>query len=51
MGMLEYSKRILKKVYFDKALFMKELIKAFDYLDKDEKVEFKKWCLEEFTTK
>lgn len=49
MRNLKYRKRILKKVFFNKELFMKELIKTFRYLSSDEKIEFRKWCLQEFT--
>ena len=51
MRRLEFTKRILKKVYHDKKLFMIELVKAFKYLSREEKKEFKQWSLQEFDSK
>lgn len=46
--MLEYCKKILSKVSFDKNLFEKELVKAIQkLLDKELKV-LKKWCYKKF---
>ena len=46
--MLDLSKQILTKVSFDKSLFRKELIKAYQLLVWDEKVMLKFWCLSTF---
>ena len=46
--MLRYCMEILKKVSFDKALFNKELCKAFRWLDKKERAILKKWCIRKF---
>ena len=48
MQMLEMSKLILQKVSFDKQLFTKELRKAVRWLQPDEKMILKVWCLTTF---
>lgn len=47
--MLEYNKQILQKVSFNKALFVKELKKGFQYLNDTEKNIFKKWCIKQYS--
>ena len=47
--MLEYSKNVLSKVSFDKALFEKELIKAIKKLVEQELKALKKWCYKKFS--
>ncbi len=42
--MLEFKKRILKKVCFDLHLFEKELVKATKWLSADELLELQQWC-------
>ena len=42
-SMLEYSKFILLKMTFDRKLFMKELRKAFRYLNRDERRQLISW--------
>lgn len=47
--MLELSKKILKKVSFDKLLFQKELKKALKWItDAEEAKMFKEFCIKEF---
>jgi hypothetical protein len=46
--MLDFSKEILTKVSFDKLLFKKELRKAMRCLSRDELVQFRHWCMENF---
>ncbi len=46
--MLEYNKLILTKMSFDQALFAKELAKAIDYMQTDERILLKDWCYQEF---
>lgn len=47
--MLELTKKILKKVSFDSALFQKELNKALKWItDAEEMQGFKEWCIVEF---
>lgn len=46
--MLEYTKKILTKVSFDKSLFRKELLKAVRWLKKDELQMLKMWCITTF---
>lgn len=48
MQMLEMSKLILQKVSFDKQLFAKELKKAVLWLQPDQKLMLKVWCLTTF---
>ena len=47
--MLDFSKKILKKVSFDKTLFKKELAKSIRWLSKKEIVALKIWALTSFT--
>lgn len=47
--MLEYVKTILLKVSFDSGLFEKELRKAFGYIRKEEMLQLKQWCYENFS--
>jgi hypothetical protein len=46
--MFELSKNILQKVSFDKALFRKELSKAINWLNPEEKGLLIVWCLSTF---
>ncbi len=46
--MLEYTKKILTKVSFDRSLFRKELSKAVRWLGKDELRMLKVWCITTF---
>ena len=46
--MLEYTKKILTSVSFDKTLFRKELSKAVKWLKKDELRILKVWCITTF---
>lgn len=47
--MLEFSKKILQKVSFDKFLFEKELRKALKWMKKEEeKLALKTWALATF---
>ena len=47
--MLEFSKKILNSVSFDKKLFKKELHKNIGWLDKKEVILLKIWALTTFT--
>lgn len=47
--MLEFSKKILSKVSFDKGLFRKELIKNIRWLNKNEIIKLKLWALATFS--
>ena len=46
--MLEFSKKILRKVSFDKQLFKKELQKCTSWLNNKEGVTLKIWALSTF---
>lgn len=46
--MLRFSKSILQKVSFDKALFRKELKKSISWLNRKELINLKVWCLATF---
>lgn len=46
--MYELSKEILKKVSFDPRLFRKELRKAIKWVNRDEALMLKAWCLATF---
>lgn len=46
--MLEYAKVILPKVSFSKDLFMKELNKCINWVEKDQIRELYTWCNENF---
>jgi hypothetical protein len=43
--MLEYTKTILQKVSFSPALFGKELKKSLQWLQKEEIMALKAWCV------
>ena len=47
--MLEFSKKILSKVSFDKKLFKKELSKSVRWLSKKEVLNLKIWALTTFS--
>ena len=47
--MLEFSKKILSKVSFDKTLFRKELQKSTRWLNKQEVITLKIWALTTFS--
>ena len=47
--MLEFSKKILSKVSFDKTLFRKELQKSTVWLNKKEVITLKIWALTTFS--
>ena len=47
--MLEFSKKILSKVSFDKTLFRKELQKSTGWLNKKEVITLKIWALTTFS--
>ena len=47
--MLEFSKKILSKVSFDKNLFRKELSKSIRWLSKKEVLTLKIWTLTTFS--
>ena len=46
--MLEFSKKILQKVSFDKNLFKKELQKSARWIGKNEIITLKVWALTSF---
>jgi len=46
--MLDFCKEVLTKVSFDRILFRKELQKAIRWLNRDELVQFRQWCLDTF---
>ena len=47
--MLEFSKKVLNKVSFDKKLFKKELQKSLRWLNKGEMIHLKIWSLATFS--
>lgn len=47
--MLEFNKKILSKVSFDKTLFRKELLKGVKWLNKSDGITLKIWALSTFT--
>tara|TARA_B100000214_G_scaffold93176_1_gene64473 strand:+ start:11214 stop:11399 length:186 start_codon:yes stop_codon:yes gene_type:complete len=47
--MLEFSKKILNKVSFDKNLFKKELLKSVRWVSKKEVITLKIWALSTFS--
>lgn len=50
--MLELTKKILRNVSFDAALFQKELNKALKWITDAEEVQrFQEWCITEFGAK
>jgi hypothetical protein len=46
--MLELSKQILEKVSFDRKLFKKELRKSLKWIQPQERLHLKTWCLATF---
>ncbi len=49
---LDFSKKILRAVSFDKALFQKELRKILKWLNNTDEVQkFQEWCIVEFGAK
>jgi hypothetical protein len=46
--MFEFSKKILEKVSFDKALFYKELVKTLKWIRPDERMLLYAWCIANF---
>lgn len=47
--MLEFCKKVLVKVSFDRILFTKELNKAIKWLkEKDELSQLKEWCIKKY---
>jgi hypothetical protein len=48
IGMMEYCKIILKKISFNRKLFLKEYRKSFRYLAFDEQAQFRKWARQNF---
>ncbi len=49
---LDFSKKILRAVSFDKALFQKELRKIIKWLNNTDEVRmFQEWCIVEFGAK
>ena len=46
--MLEFSKKILQKVSFDKSLFEKELRKSLKWMKPDDALILKAWCIATF---
>ena len=47
--MLEFSKKIISKVSFDKTLFRKELSKSVRWVSKKEVIALKIWALSTFS--
>jgi hypothetical protein len=47
--MLDYVKIILQKVSFNEYLFEKELGKSLNNLLREDVLELKKWCYEQFS--
>lgn len=46
--MLEFCKKVLTKVSFDRFLFKKELLKAIKWLNKEDLIALKTWCIGQF---
>lgn len=46
--MLEFCKKILTNVSFDRLLFAKELRKAVKWVSKEERRQLKAWCIQQF---
>ena len=46
--MLEFCKEVLTKVSFDRLLFRKELEKAIRWLQREECIQLKSWCVVTF---
>jgi hypothetical protein len=49
--MYDYYKMILEKVHFEPKIFRKELRKALNHFNSDEKKSFLEWCKEKFKKK
>jgi len=48
ISMIEYCKIILKKMSFNRKLFLKEYRKSFKHLAPHEQTQFRKWARETF---
>lgn len=46
--MLEFCKKVLTNVSFDRKLFKKELNKAIKWVTKEEITQLKNWCIAKF---
>jgi hypothetical protein len=46
--MLEFCKKVLTNVSFDRMLFLKELQKSIQWVKKDELAALREWCLNQF---
>ena len=46
--MLEFCKKVLAKVSFDRALFAKELKKSMRWLKRAERESLKQWCSKKY---
>lgn len=46
--MLEFCKRVLTNVSFDRLLFRKELKKAIKWVKKEELIQLREWCQNKF---
>lgn len=46
--MLEFCKKVLTNVSFDRFLFKKELLKAIRWVNKEELGSLKDWCMGKF---
>ena len=49
--MLEFCKKVLTNVSFDRILFKKELQKAIKWVKKDELAQLRDWCMMQFGSK
>jgi len=49
--MLEFCKKVLTNVSFDRMLFTKELQKAIKWVKKEELTALREWCLHQFGTR
>lgn len=49
--MLEFCKKVLTNVSFDRILFKKELQKAIKWVSKEELISLKEWCVDKFGNK
>lgn len=50
ISMIEYCKIILKKISFNRKLFLKEYRKSFKHLSPQEQIQFRKWARETFNS-
>ena len=46
--MLEFCKKVLTNVSFDRILFRKELLKAIKWVKKEELIQLREWCVRKF---